>query len=909
MSRALSARLTDAIFDWSLNRKLAACCYGGASSNGVWPRYPRYMTHIELRGVRVHNLKEINLRLPLGKLIAITGVSGAGKSSLAFDTLVAEGQRRYIETFAPSARQFLERIERPDAEGIEHLPAAVAFRADESFPSRATLGTLTETDDLLRMLFARLGRAFCPQCAALLTARTPDDVCRELLSLPEGTRFVVAFPAEASSRETWQQLGFVRAIAVSAPAAQDTPQQVADRDDANTSLWVVVDRLIAGKTDVARLLESVGQAFQHGSEQCVVLFETTAAPVTKNAEQPTRTVEWDGRRWKRLRYSRERICFDCGVEFPSLEPDLFNFDSPIGACAQCCGAGTIEVQRATKVCAGCDGLRLNSFANCVREAATGKNMATWRQTPISDVIEFLRQWENGLAEADRALVANLFAETTSRLRVLIELGLGYLALGRSPQSLSRGERQRARFAALMATRLDNALYVLDEPSSGLHHAEQQRVLQAIQRLQQAGNTVVMIEHLQAFINAADEVIDLGPRAGRDGGRIVFQGNVAELKWCAESVTAEFFRRHDQQTNKLVTASPPSLPRWFQASALRDSVLNDSDDVVQTPGDHRGKLGGGELVSSHWLKLSGARRHNVRGLDVEFPLGVLCAVTGVSGAGKSSLVEQTLYPALCQQFKVACAIEPVGEFSSLTGADQIDAVVFIDSAPMRRSSRTNAATTLSLYGELRRLFAETTEAKVKNFSARHFSFNSADGGRCPRCRGLGSIEIDMQFLANLSVTCPECHGSRFQRDVLDAKLRGLSIAEVLNLSANEAFTFFRGQPKLQRRLKTLKDVGLGYLPLGQPASTLSRGECQRLKLATLLSSSSRTRTLFLMDEPTAGLHPADIEVLVQCFRRLIEVGHSLIVIEHRAELIEAADWVIELGPGAGDAGGRVVFAGT
>ena len=866
------------------------------------------MTHIELRGVRVHNLKEINLRLPLGKLIAITGVSGAGKSSLAFDTLVAEGQRRYIETFAPSARQFLERIERPDAEGIEHLPAAVAFRADESFPSRATLGTLTETDDLLRMLFARLGQTFCPQCAALLTARTPDDVCHELLSLPEGRRFVVAFPANASSRESWQQLGFVRAITASAPAAKGTQQQVADRSDANSLLWVVVDRLIAGKTDAARLLESVGQAFQHGSEQCVVLLETTADSVTKNAEQPARTVEWDGRLWELLRYSRERTCFGCGVEFPLLEPDLFNFDSPIGACEQCCGSGTIEAQRATKVCAACDGLRLNSFANCVREAATGKNIAMWRQTPINDVSEFLRQWENGLSEVNQGFVANLFTEAVSRLRVLIELGLGYLTLGRSPQSLSRGERQRARFAALMAKRLDNALYVLDEPSSGLHHAEQQRVLQAIQRLQQAGNTVVMIEHLQSFINAADEVIDLGPGAGRDGGRVVFQGSVAELSLCAESLTAEYLRRHDQQTSEFVTAPPPSLPRWFQASALQGSLLNDSDDVVQTPGDHRGKLGGGELAPSHWLKLSGVRLHNVCGLDVEFPLGVLCAVTGVSGAGKSSLIEQTLYPALCQQFKVPCAIEPVGEFSGLTGAHLIDAVVFVDSAPMRRSSRTNAATVLSLYGELRRLFAETTEAKVKNFSARHFSFNSADGGRCPRCRGLGSIEIDMQFLANLSVTCPECHGSRFQRDVLDAKLRGLSIAEVLNLSANEAFTFFRGQPKLQRRLKTLKDVGLGYLPLGQPASTLSRGECQRLKLATLLSSSSRTRTLFLMDEPTAGLHPADIEILVQCFSRLIEVGHSLIVIEHRAELIEAADWVIELGPGAGDAGGRVVFTG-
>ncbi len=887
--------------------------------------YSRGMSHIELRGVRVHNLKEIDLRLPLGKLIAITGVSGAGKSSLAFDTLVAEGRRRYIETFAPSARQFLERIERPDTEAIEHLPAAVAFRADEAFPPRATLGTLTEIDDLLRMLLARLGQTYCPQCDAQLLARTPDEVCRDLKFLSDGTRFVVAFPAGVTSRESWPQLGFVRAIAVSKSAdtaiisatTVELAQASAD-GDSSKSRWVVVDRLIAGKTDAARLLESVEQAFQHGREQCVVLSEPSPDSVLTG-----RAIEWDGRRWQLERFSRRRMCFDCDIEFPPLEPDLFNADSPIGACAQCSGSGTIDVQRLTKVCPECDGSRLNSFARCVRVA--DKSIVALRLMPISVLKNFVRQWDNELAADDRVLVANVLAELTSRLQTLAELGLDYLALGRSPRSLSRGERQRARLAALLASRLDNALYVLDEPSAGLHSTEQWHVLQAIQRLQQAGNTVIVVEHNHSFIEAADEVIDLGSGAGREGGRIVFQGSVDELRRCRESATAEFLRRNDKHDGALDlqeqtqsgpqlplnddTDTPPSLPRWSQASAQRDSSPNRFDAVVQKPGDHRDKLGGVACLPSGLLKLDGARLHNLRGLDVEFPLGVLCAVTGVSGAGKSSLVEQTLFPALCRQLGVPCLTDPVGEFSTLTGADQIDSVVFIDSAPIRRSSRANAATMLQVYSEMRRLFAETIEAKVKNFSARHFSFNATDGGRCPRCRGLGAIEIDMQFLANLSVTCPECHGTRFQREVLDAKLRGLSIAEVLNLSATEAFTFFRGQPKLQRRLKSLKDVGLGYLPLGQPASTLSRGESQRLKLATLLSSSSRSRTLFLMDEPTAGLHPADVAVLVQCFQRLIEVGHSLIVIEHRAELVRAADWVIELGPGAGDAGGQVVFAGA
>lgn len=841
------------------------------------------MSHIELRGVRVHNLKEVAIRLPLGKLIAITGVSGAGKSSLAFDTLVAEGQRRYIETFAPAARQHLERIERPDVETIEHLPAAVAFRTEEVASARESLGTLTEIDDLLRMLFARLGRVFCPQCHSAVVSNSPDEVCLALKALPEQTRFVVAFPSEANSIEMWRQLGFVRAIAFKR-TGNESHFDVAETIEltnasmlstslslggSGTNYSVVVDRLTAGKVDVARLRESVEQAFRHGNDQCLVLSE--AIPMSgSNVDSRGRTIGWDGRPWQLLRYSRQRFCFDCNIAIPTLEPDLFHFESPIGACSRCSGAGVVEVQRTLEECPACCGSRLNVFANCVRDPVTDKNIFAWREMAITAVSELLQRWQSSVQDADRSLVTNLFVEAIARLRLLIELGLGYLALGRAVKSLSRGERHRARLAALLATRLDNALYVFDEPSSGLHDSEQNRVLQMIQRLNQTGNTVVMIEHLRSFIDAADEVIDLGPGAGRDGGQVVYQGSVAGLTQCAESMTGACFRKENE-----------------------DATGGQSTKTVPTG----------------WLRVAGANLNNLCGIDVEFPLGCLCAVTGVSGAGKSSLIVQTLYPALCRHFGLTCPIEPVGEISALVGADQIQSVVFVDSAPMRRSSRTNAATMLSLYGEIRRLFAETTEAKVKNFTARHFSFNSADGGRCPRCRGLGSIEIDMQFLANLSVTCPECQGSRFQRDVLDAKLRGLSIAEVLNLSANEAFTFFRGQPKLQRRLKSLKDVGLGYLPLGQSASTLSRGESQRLKLATFLLSSSRNRTLFIMDEPTAGLHPADIEVLLKCFRRLTEVGHSLIVVEHRMELIRAADWVIELGPGAGDAGGRIVFAGA
>lgn len=858
------------------------------------------MSHIELRGVRVHNLKEIDVSLPLGKLIAITGVSGAGKSSLAFDTLVAEGRRRYIETFAPSARQFLERIERPDADALENLPPAIAFRADASFDQRATLGTLTETDDLLRMLFARLGRAFCPRCDAPLTARSPDEVCRELQSLPEGTKFVVAFPSEKSDAAiaNWRQLGFVRTMELPASEISNLKSQISNL---KSLMLVVVDRLVAGRGDAARLLESIEQAYAHGGDRCLVLTDAES-----NRADAATGIEIDGRRWLLTRFSRRLMCGACHVEFPPLEPDLFSFESPLGACPSCSGLGRIAASesktarpkgRANQAaaifssgmieCSECGGSRLSAPGRRVRllvsrtgtlarhTEMTGKSarptVVELRLLRLTELAAFVESLSETVPTDDRALVANVLGELLARLQTLLDLGLGHLSLSRSPRTLSRGERQRARLAGVLATRLDNALYVLDEPSGGLHPLDAERVLVAIQRLQQAGNTVILVEHSQAFVDAADEVLELGPGAGRNGGQVVSHTNPKRQRGRT---------LHDASAESASAESSPLL-------TLRVG-LAERDGYV--------------------LALAGATLHNLDHIDVTFPLNQLCVVIGVSGSGKSSLIEHTLYPALCQRFGVTCSVDPVGRFTALSGAEQIDEVVYLDSSPIRRSARANAATMLSLLVEIRQLFAQTTEAKVKNFSARHFSFNASDGGRCPRCRGLGAVEIDMQFLANLTVVCPECHGSRFQRELLDAKLRGLSIAEVLNLSADEAFTFFRGQPQLQRRLKALKDVGLGYLPLGQSASTLSRGECQRLKLATLLSSRSRKRTLFLMDEPCAGLHARDIVVLLECFRRLIEVGHSLIAIEHRQEFIAAADWVIELGPGAGEAGGKIVAAG-
>ncbi len=846
------------------------------------------MRFIELRGVRVHNLKNVDLRLPLGQLIAITGVSGAGKSSLAFDTLVAEGRRRYIETFAPAARQFLERIERPDADALDQLPPAMAFRAESTTGLQTTLGSVTETDDLLRTLFARLGRAVCPKCTSPLSARSAEQVATDVATLPEGTRFVIAFPNrnDAGRNELktgslhygdWRSRGFVRGLSAieSGPTWQATSIELTSESASDPALWVIVDRLVTGKVDPARLLESLELALQHGQDQCAVLWESTVDRLETGLPG-----EWDGRRWQRTRFSRRLACVNCDIEFPPLEPDLFNFESSLGACSQCHGTGVIETKGSRRrdvesaACSTCGGSRLSEFGRNVTlgDATTGRKIVELRALSLNELSDFVRRrsreaLEPGeLSEHSRARLrpdggsqsvsGNLFAELSARLRQLEELGLQHLSLGRSLRTLSRGERQRARLAGLLATRLDNAMYVLDEPSGGLHESELPLVLTALRRLQQAGNTVIVVEHHPALIAAADYVVDLGPRAGRYGGEVVFAGSPTELIQFDASQTG----------------------RWLKSHGVR---------AVESP------PAGSPGTSVPALRFTGVTLHNLKNLSIEFPLGGLCALTGVSGVGKSSLVEHTIFPALCQRFGKSCDVEPVGEFDELTGAEQLDDVVFVNSSPLRKSARANAATLLHLFSELRRLFAESTEAKVRNLSARHFSFNAPDSGRCPRCRGLGAVEIDMQFLANLTAICPECHGSRYQSDVLDAKLRGLSIAEVLNLSADEAFAFFRGQPLIQRRLKVLKDVGLGYLPLGQSAATLSRGECQRLKLAGHLASRSKSRTLFLLDEPTVGLHPTDVVVLLGCLRRLIDVGHSVIAIEHRRDFLDHVDWQIEL----------------
>lgn len=829
---------------------------------------------IELRGVRVHNLKNIDLDVPLHRLVVVCGVSGSGKSSLAFDTLYAEGQRRFVESLSPAARQFIERLERPDADRIEHIPPAIAVRQQTTtIGNRSTVATATEIHDSLRLMFARIGRIICPNCGNEVRADSPDSVLERLQHVPAGRRLLIGFPFNAATADGASDLaaalnreGFRRAIVDGRTVEWNRPEGLPQPDRPSDPVWIVVDRLMSGKTAPERVVDSLELAFRSGDDRCVLLVEV------KDDESETTAaerIEIDGRTWNVHHLSRRLLCPGCRREFAEPDPRLFNFNSPLGACPHCQGVGTVPAGDKLETCPACHGARLQPAALAVR--IDGMNIADVCRTTVERALPLLQDLGRQRTGEERQIVAVLLEQMESRLNYLQEVGLGYLTLDRAMKSLSGGEAQRVSLTAALGSRLVHALYVLDEPSAGLHPRDSERVIQAIRSLRNAGNTVVVVEHEDAFIRAADDVVEIGPGAGWKGGEVVFHGPPNELIQNSESLTADFLAGR--------------------------SVVQIRSAEVRRP------------LARGSLRLVGAREHNLKNLTVEFPLGALCVVTGVSGSGKSTLVENTLYPALCRALQQPCAVTPVGSYDQLDGADQIDQVILVDQSPIGRTPRSNPVTYLKAFDDIRRLFAQTAEAKVRNFGPRHFSFNAKGGGGCPRCQGNGSISINMQFLANVAMTCPECHGTRYRREILDARYRGQTIADVLAMTADEAFRFFRGQSKIQKRLRFLKEVGLDYVPLGQPATTLSGGESQRLKLASFLATGTQSRTLFLLDEPTTGLHPADVATLLRCFEGLLAIGHSILVIEHNLDVVRAADYVIDLGPEAGDAGGTVVAQGT
>jgi excinuclease ABC subunit A len=927
---------------------------------------------IVLRGVEVHNLKRVDLDLPHRRLIVFCGVSGSGKSSLAFDTLYAEGQRRYIETFSAYTRQFLERLEKPAADRIDGIPPAIAVASKTpSRSSRSTIGTATEIYDYLRLLFAKIAAVFCVECGREVRRDTPQSVAAALTGLPAGTRYLVTFPYETLAAADPNQLatalreeGFVRVVVegrlLNLDETAEMPWQLtSDAPVERRQVDVVVDRLAAGSANDERVRDSLETAFHKGDGRCHVYVESPdpngdGAPDSLLARG--RETQIDGRSWRRLAWSTRLACDDCGREYPALEPRLFSFNSPLGACPNCEGFGNVvdidmqlvipdeektlregaiapwntpayaheleellelapdydlpvdvpyreltEAQRqlifegvperkfgglrgffawlerrkykmhirvflsrwrSYRPCPACRGSRLRPEALAAHVG--GQNIAQVTAMKIRQAAEFIRQLD--LSPWEQTVARMMLDQVRARLHYLGSVGLGYLTLDRTLRTLSGGESQRVALGSALGSSLVNLLYVLDEPSVGLHPHDTDRLLRAIENLRNRGNTVVVVEHEEALIRAADQVVEVGPAAGERGGRIVFQGTPAEMEASTASLTGDYLAGRRM-------VRPPARRR---------------------PPDHG------------WIRLAGARGNNLQNVTVEFPLGLFCVVTGVSGSGKSTLVEDTLYPALCQRLRKDAP--PPLAHDDVFGDGQINDVIMVDQSPIGRSPRSNPVTYLKVFDEIRQVFAETIDARTHNYTAGQFSFNVA-GGRCEACEGAGYVEIDMQFLADVYMKCAQCQGHRYRKEILEVRYRDRNIAEVLDMTVREAFTFFRGQTKVQARLKRLIDVGLDYVRLGQPANTLSGGESQRLKLAAHMSSASRGRTLFLLDEPSTGLHFADIVQLLDCFEALLAVGHSLIVVEHNLHLIKAADYVIDLGPGAADEGGRVVAQGT
>jgi excinuclease ABC subunit A len=902
---------------------------------------------VRLRGVRVHNLKGVDLDLPLGKLVAFTGVSGSGKSSLAFDTLYAEGQRRYIETFSAYTRQFLEALDKPDADLIEGIPPAVAVAQRVSKRSgRSTVGTVTETQDALGLLFAKLGRVICRVCGSEVHPASPATVERAIDGLAEGTRYLITYPLEirpesdrAALADALREDGFTR-VRVGGQVVALEEAAIPEPGEGGT-VDVVVDRLARGSESTSRRLDSIETAFAKGFGRCRIVAGDEVLTF------------YDG--WR---------CSRCGADYLAPEPRLFRFNSPLGACPACEGFGRvvdIDLERVVpdptrtlrdgaivpwttpayknwnddlieaagrmavpldvafrdltpeqlgrvvdgdkaagfpglrgffarldkkvykmhvriflarwrgyKPCPDCHGARLRPEALAVRVG--GRNLAEVDSLTIAGALAFLA--DVGEAEAGNPVARGILAQARSRLDYLERIGLGYLTLDRLARTLSAGEARRVALTTALGSGLVNTLYVLDEPSIGLHPTDVGRLIEALVGLRESGNSVVVVEHDMDIVRASDHVVEVGPGAGDAGGRILFTG------------------------------TPQALAQ-LEGSATGD-VLGGRGATLAVPKTRRKPSG--------YLHLTGARGHNLKGVDVEIPLGVLCVVTGVSGSGKSTLVEDTLFPALARRLKNEPL--PASPFDGLTGVEALGDVALVDQSPIGRTPRSNPVTYLKAFDEIRKTFAETHEAKLRNFSASRFSFN-VEGGRCDACEGNGYQVVDMQFMPDVMLRCAVCRGRRYRSEVLEITYRNKSIADVLDLTAREAFRFFANKPKVQGKLRPLIDVGLDYLRLGQPASTLSGGEAQRLKLASFLASTPAAltraaggaKTLFILDEPTTGLHPLDTLKLMDALTSLIDVGHSLVVVEHSPEFMAVADWIIDIGPGPGADGGQVVAQGT
>ena len=907
---------------------------------------------LRVRGARVHNLKNIDVDIPRNQLTVLTGPSGSGKSSLAFDTIYAEGQRQYIESLSVYARQFLHQLERPDVDLIEGLQPTICIdqRRGNQNP-RSTVATVTEIYDYLRLLMARLGTPACYQCGAAIRQQSLEQIQESLLSLKEGSRVMILAPLVRGRRgrhqevfEQIRQSGFVRARVDGVVCDVDQLPELAPRKMHH--IEAVIDRVVVRSEATARLAESIQLAVEHGGGLMI-------ACVQSNSESKESVDQWQD-----LLFSTLYACPDCGIGFEELEPRTFSFNSPYGACVDCDGLGTgvqfdreaivadvnlsiaegaiqtwkgsnsaavksqkelitdwlrqnkqglnkplkawppklleifwsgdgkdfpgllilLEKEFATTTrqprldhlsrfrgkipCDTCGGSRLRPEAISVR--LQEKNIQQITAMTVQQAREFI----GGLkfAEGERLIADPITVEILQRLEFLEKVGADYLSLDRSADTLSGGELQRVRLATSIGSGLVGVCYVLDEPSIGLHYRDNDRLIAALRDLQQQGNTVLVVEHDEAMMRVADQLIDIGPGAGADGGTVVAIGQPDEISGQPESLTGQYL------------------------SGAR---------CITTPTSRR------KMVKSRTLNLKGAHANNLKDIDVQFPLGCLTCVTGVSGSGKSSLVNETLARALLR--RLGQVAERPGGFTSLRGTTGVDKVVQIDQSPIGRTARSNAATYTGLFDEVRKVFAGTREAKQRGYSASRFSFN-VKSGRCPECEGHGLQRIEMNFLPDLFVTCSQCQGARYSYATLQVRYRDHSIADVLAMSVDKARDFFESFSNIHRLLDGLHEVGLGYLPLGQPSTSLSGGEAQRIKLASQLSRVDSGNTLYLLDEPTTGLHFEDVQRLLNVLNRLVDRGNTVIVIEHNLDVIQVADWIVDLGPEGGEQGGNLVAVG-
>jgi excinuclease ABC subunit A len=809
---------------------------------------------IIIKGAREHNLKNIDVEIPRDKLVVITGLSGSGKSSLAFDTIYAEGQRRYVESLSAYARQFLEQMGKPDVDSIEGLSPAISIeQKSTSHNPRSTVGTVTEIYDYLRLLFARVGRPYCFQCGEEITAQTVQQMVDAITGLAEGTKFQILAPMVRGRKGEYRKelsdmrrAGYVRARIDG--KVVDLGDEIALDKQKKHTIEIIVDRLVMKPGDalMRRLADSVETSLKLGGGLVGVLTE-------------------DG---KTLLFSEKLACIRCGVSYPEITPRIFSFNSPHGACPACDGIGYVvtpgcqEEEDLTQldICDVCHGARLRPESLSVKIAK--QSIAEVTRQSVRAAADFFGTLK--FTEREMVIAHRILKEIRERLGFLVNVGLDYLTLDRAAATLSGGEGQRIRLATQIGSGLVGVLYILDEPSIGLHQRDNRRLLQTLLRLRDLGNTVVVVEHDAETMMAADHILDMGPGAGSHGGHIIAQGTPKQVMGDPNSLTGQYLR---------------------------------GVQAVLVP--HRKRKPKG------FLSVVAAWKHNLKNVTVKFPLGMLTCVTGVSGSGKSTLVLEVLFHSLSQ---LLYHKKPkIDGCKDVHGVLALDKVIDIDQSPIGRTPRSNPATYTGLFGYIRDLYSNLPESRVRGYKPGRYSFN-VKGGRCEACQGDGLIKIEMHFLPDVYVTCEVCKGQRYNRETLEILHKGKSIADVLNMTVDDALEFFEHIPLIKARLQTLHDVGLHYVKLGQSATTLSGGEAQRVKLSRELSKRATGRTLYILDEPTTGLHFADVQRLLDVLDRLVETGNTVLVIEHNLDVIKNADWIIDLGPEGGDRGGEIVAEG-